>query len=238
MTGNNDQMTGNFCWKNKVIPMDPINEQKFSRGNRTNFLLATVKAGLQVALPIILLVVVFGLIINFMVGLLSPFKSLLGIESANGQWLINLIAFILLVSVFFLAGLFIRNKKGARFFSFIEKEYFTPLPMYSGIKDSVEQFMGKQQMPLRQVVSVNVFENDTRMIGFITDELDHGYYSIFVPTGPNPANGFIFVVKREQLEFLDVKPDAAMRMIIGVGTGASNLFSVKEEILDEHKQAK
>ena len=96
--------------------------------------------------------------------------------------------------------------------------------MYGTIKETVQQFTGAKRMPFSQVVLVDVFSNETRMLGFVTDEHGGDRYTIFVPTGPNPTNGFIFNVSKEQLEFLDIKPDEAMRTIIGVGTGASTLF--------------
>ena len=207
----------------------------FPEGFR-NFIITTLKGGLLVALPIGIFIVLVGLIISFFVGLLAPFKSLFGLDGSDGQFFINLLAFLIVILSFFLIGLFVDTKQGKGLFLRIEQEFFMQLPMYASIKETVQQFTCRSKMPFRQVVSVNVFNNSTRMIGFITDEMDHDFFAVFVPTGPNPTNGFIFCVNKSQLEFLDVKPDAAMRMIIGVGTGASNLFNVKEEILEDDKE--
>ena len=80
-------------------------------------------------------------------------------------------------------------------------------------------------MPFSQVVLVKVFNSETLMTGFITEEMDDELFTVFVPTGPNPTNGFIFHVKRNQLVFVDTKPEDAMRTVIGVGTGSHILFS-------------
>lgn len=206
----------------------------FPKGFR-NFIVATLKGGLLVALPITIFIVLVGMIISFFIGLLAPFKSLFGLNGVSGQWFIDLLSVLIVIFGFFLIGLFVDTRQGKRFFLRFEQEFFMQLPMYTSIKETVQQFTGTRKMPFRQVVSVDVFNNSTRMIGFITDEMDHGFYAVFVPTGPNPTNGFIFCVNKEQLEFLDVKPDAAMRMIIGVGTGASNLFNVKKDLLDDRQ---
>jgi uncharacterized membrane protein len=63
------------------------------------------------------------------------------------------------------------------------------------------------------------------MTGFITDEIQDNYYTVFVPTGPNPTNGFIFHVPPERIEFLDVKTEEAMRSIIAVGSGSSKFIT-------------
>jgi len=64
----------------------------------------------------------------------------------------------------------------------------------------------------------------TKMTGFVTNELPNGLYTVFVPTAPNPTNGYIFHLRKDQLEFLDIKAEDAMRTVIGVGTGSEILF--------------
>ena len=63
------------------------------------------------------------------------------------------------------------------------------------------------------------------MIGFLSDQMEDGRYSVFVPTGPNPTNGFIFLVDKNQLTLTEIRPEEAMRIVVGVGTGASEFFS-------------
>jgi len=74
-------------------------------------------------------------------------------------------------------------------------------------------------------VLVDVYGNGTRMTGFITDEHASGNYTVFVPTGPNPTNGFIFHVQADQIERLDqTKTDDALRSIIAVGVGSNAIM--------------
>ena len=96
------------------------------------------------------------------------------------------------------------------------------IPFYSTLRDTVQQFFGRKKMPFSQVVIAEVM--NTKMTGFVTDERDDHTFTIFVPTAPNPTNGFIFHVKESQLEFLDARPEDAMRTIFGMGTGSSKLF--------------
>ena len=94
------------------------------------------------------------------------------------------------------------------------------------LRDTVQQFLGNtDKMPFKEVVEVDVFNSGTKMIGFVSDKFSDGRYSIFVPTGPNPTNGFIFLVEESQLVFSNIRPEEAMRVVVGVGTGASTLFS-------------
>ena len=65
------------------------------------------------------------------------------------------------------------------------------------------------------------------MTGFVTDHRKDGTYTVFVPTATNPTNGFVVHAKERELEFLDIRPDDALRTIIGMGTGSHLLFGVE-----------
>ncbi len=89
----------------------------------------------------------------------------------------------------------------------------------------MRQFFGAKKTPFSQVVLVDVFDNGSLMTGFITDdEIKEDFFTVFVPTGPNPTNGFIFHVKKDKVKYLDTRPEDAMRTIIGMGTGSRILF--------------
>lgn len=62
------------------------------------------------------------------------------------------------------------------------------------------------------------------MTGFITDETD-GIYTVFVPTAPNPTNGFVFHMPANQVELLNVETDKALRSIIAIGVGSQDVLN-------------
>ena len=191
------------------------------------FFITTIFGGVAVVLPITLFVLLVSFIFNFTTGLLAPLKSLFGFPENVNDTLIAFFSLAIIIAAFFLIGLIAQTRLGARTLRYIEERVLLPLPMYSILRDTVQQFFGNKRMPFSEVVSVDVYGNDTRMIGFITDELPDDRYAVFVPTGPNPTNGFIFVLTSAQIERLDAKPEAAMRSIIGVGTGTSVLYQKK-----------
>lgn len=193
------------------------------------FFFTTVIGGVVVILPITIFVALVRFVFIFTTRLLAPISNLLDFPTDLKKWLLDLIAFGIVIALFFLIGLIVRTEFGKRFFSSIEKNWLSQLPLYDTVRDTVRQFTGQKKMPFSQVVLVDVFGTPTRMTGFVTEELGEGYYTVFVPTGPNPTNGFIFHVRAEQLEFVDVRPEEAMRTIIGVGTGSDILFRKKEE---------
>lgn len=201
------------------------------------FFVTTIVGGLVVVLPITLLIVLIRWVIALVVQIIDPIANVLELPEAWGGWLVDLTAFSIVLGGFFLIGLIVQTNLGKQSLAMIENQLLAQLPFYTTLRDTVQQFLGKREkMPFSEVVAVDVFSNDTRMIGFISDELSDGRLTIFVPTGPNPTNGFIFCVSEHQVTRLNVRPDEAMRVVVGVGTGASTLFPNRGVPLPEEEQ--
>lgn len=197
--------------------------------------MTTVIGGVVVILPISLFIFLVRVVVRFTSQLVRPLIGLLQLKIDTNQWLVDLISFVIVVSLFFIIGLLVRTEFGKRLFLFIEENWLSRLPFYSTLRDTVQQFAGNGKTPFQQVVLVDPFASGILMTGFVAEELSPNLFSIFVPTGPNPTNGFIFHVPLEKIQFVDVKPEDAMRTIIGVGTGSAILFpsEVKKKVLKE-----
>ena len=189
-----------------------------------NFFVTTILGGLLVLLPITLFVWVFGLVVRLIRQAVEPIAKLFDFGKINNELLLDTIAVTAIILFCFMVGLLTQTRIGKGFFNQLDKVMSKQLPFYGSISNTVQQFMGTKEMPFSKVVLVNVFETKTKMLGFISEEHPNEKYTVFVPTAPNPTNGFLFHVYGEQLEFLDVKPEEAMRVVIGVGLGADQFF--------------
>jgi uncharacterized membrane protein len=196
-------------------------------GKIKQFVNTTLLGGLTVVLPFTLLIVVIRFLFNLILSLITPIKNLLPFSDGVKGWLIDISALGGIILIFFLIGLVVRTSLGKELWNYFEKKFLLHLPFYSILRDTVQQFFGQGKVPFSKVVSVDAFNTGTKMIGFISAETDEGggMYSVFVPTGPNPTNGFIFLMNKDQVTFLDIKSEEAMRMIIGVGTGSEKLLA-------------
>ena len=200
------------------------------------FIGTTIIGGLVVILPITLLVLLVRLIFNFIANIIAPIGKIFNFSEDVAQWLISLISLVLVISVFFIVGLLVRTEFGKNFFKEIEERWLMSLPLYKVIRDTVRQFIGVEKMPFSQVVLADVFGDGVWMTGFITDEHANGYFTIFVPTAPNPTNGFVFHIHESKIRFLDAKSEDAMSSIIGLGIGSKALFAAPER--DRKKKTK
>lgn len=199
------------------------------------FVVTTIIGGLVVVLPITLLIFIIRLLFNLVIGFISPLSNLLAFSEDVNKWLINLLVLAIILFLFFVIGLFVRTEMGQRFFLRLEQQWLAPLPFYGVIRETVQQLFSKDKMPFSKVALVDPFGSGALMTGFVTDELPGGYYTVFVPTAPNPTNGFIFHVKPDQIRFVDVRSEDALRSVISLGIGSANLFNAVQH---EQPQAK
>ncbi len=189
------------------------------------FFLTSVIGGVAVVLPITIFIALLRFIVSFTSGILAPLRPLFPFSRDVADWLIDLLSFSIVITLFFMIGLVVRTQYGNKAISRFEERWLMQLPFYSVLRETVRQFFGGKKAPFSQVVLCDPFGSGMLMTGFVTDdELGHGYLTIFVPTGPNPTNGFIFHVPEDKVYFVNTRSEDAMRTIIGVGTGSRVLF--------------
>lgn len=195
----------------------------FSRLHR--FLSATLIGGVVVILPAYIFILLVRVLYNFVIKLVNPVSQLLNFPDHIQRWIADLAALGIVIGLFFVVGLMVQTNFGKRLFAFAEENMLKQLPFYSIVSETIQQLIGAKRMPFSKVVLVDVYSNPTRMTGFVVDEHPPtNMLTVFVPTAPNPTNGFIFHVREDQVVYLNVKPEDAIRSVIGVGIGSSMLF--------------
>lgn len=188
------------------------------------FLATTLLGGLVVLLPITVFFILANWIFDLVSGVASPFVLLF--PETWSEPLIKLISFGIVIVMLFLIGLLVKTQFGSNMFSWMENHWLEKLPFYTTIKETTQQLFGKNKTPFAKVVLIAPFGNGVKMMGFVTDEdKDNGIYTVFCPTAPNPTNGFVFLAKKEDLDFLNIKSEDAMKTIIGLGSNSASLIN-------------
>ncbi len=216
-----------------LTPPDPQFEKEHFWSKQ--FFIKTVLNGLLLILPIIIVLFLLSIIFRLLFNIIAPVSALIDHNSDSHTWFINLISLLILVVFIFLFGLILRNRKGQLYFTTFERKYLVQIPLYSSIKETVTQFSGMKKMPFSQVVLVDAYNTGVLLTGFVTEAVNDDLYTVFVPTAPNPMNGNIYHVPRNQLTFLDIEAEKAMKSIVGMGTGSSLLFLANKKINYKHE---
>ena len=98
-------------------------------------------------------------------------------------------------------------------------------PVYSGAKTFSETVLTDKGSSFKQVVMVEFPRKGVYSIGFITShELEEAQHKteqvvtcVFVPTTPNPTTGFIILVPRDEVVYMDMTVDDAFKMLLTLG---------------------
>lgn len=97
--------------------------------------------------------------------------------------------------------------------------------VYSALKQIFETVMRHSSQSFRQVVLVEYPKEGIWALAFVTADgkgetprlVGEDLVNVFLPTTPNPTSGFLLLVPRKDLIFLDMTVEEAAKMIISAG---------------------
>ncbi|MEM8873069.1 MAG: DUF502 domain-containing protein [Planctomycetota bacterium] len=200
------------------------------------FVRTSVLGGLVVLLPVGVLLIVFNWVYGSLRDLLKPVTDQVArqiresLPTSIYSWAVDFAAFLIVLSVMvaicFLTGVLLKTALGRWFHNRIEEYVLKLAPGYNLVKETVLQFFGDKPSPFKTVAFVRIFGNDTptMVTAFVTERHSNGWFTVFVPTGPNPTSGQIFHVPGECVAILDEKVEDVMRSVISCGAGSDKLM--------------
>ena len=97
--------------------------------------------------------------------------------------------------------------------------------IYSAINQMTES-LTKSDNKQKSVVLLEYPKKDVWAVGFATkenkgiinDKIGNDLVNVFVPTTPNPTSGFLLMVPKKNLIFLDISFEQASKFIVSAGT--------------------
>ena len=185
--------------------------------------------GLLVTAPIIITIYVTWLVITFIdVKVASLLPEYLDFRKAL-PFQIPGLGLLIVIFVITLIGAITPGLIGRNLLKLGEMILFkTPVirTVYSSIKQIMETVMSTNSKSFKEVVLVEYPRKDIWVIAFVTSsvkgEIDNKIkkselVSIFVPTTPNPTSGFLLFVAKNDLIYLDMPVEQAVKLVISGG---------------------
>ena len=135
-----------------------------------------------------------------------------------------LIALIIITFIGWLSLSFL-GKKFFELFNNILKKIPILRTIYSAIGQMTESFT-KTDNKQKSVVLLEYPRKGVWAVGFATkeneglikDKIKENLINVFVPTTPNPTSGFLLLVPKKDLIFLDISFEQASKFIVSAGT--------------------
>ena len=180
----------------------------------------TVLGGILFLVPIVILVAIIGKALALTNKLAAPLAAMLPIESVGGLAIVNLLAFLILVLICFIAGLAARTEPARRFVSSLETNVLSKVPAYEFIKSKVHAIVPTEgEEGLKPVLARF---DDSWQIGFEVERIEGGKVTVFLPGAPDPWSGSVCFMTEDRIKALDLNLLSTINTLKGLGKGSKN----------------
>ncbi|MGC8764409.1 MAG: DUF502 domain-containing protein [Brevinematia bacterium] len=205
--------------------------KKFLRGIRNSFV-----EGLIFILPIIIMFWFIYFIFKWFYGIFNFAIFFIPVEIRTMPFVklgVTVAAFLVVLFLIVLFGLFVNSFLGRMIQSVFDR-IFSLIPIFKTFYESLKQFskivLKERPSNFSSVVLVEFPIAGCWTVGFITSKIEKKifseegkeFYSVFVPTSPNPTTGFTLLVEKEKLKKIDISIEEALKFVVFVGSVAED----------------
>ena len=182
----------------------------------------TLLAGLVIFLPLAASIFVLYFTFRWIENLISP-----AVHKISGFYVPGFSLLFLFLTILIL-GLLSRFALGRKIIERLEKSFLkVPLlrTIYSATKEAVKVLVEGEAERIRGVVLVEYPRRGIYAIGFTSgksikvacEKTGKNLVNVFIPTSPNPTSGLVVLVPEEELIYLDISVEEAMKIVISGG---------------------
>ena len=202
-----------------------------------NFIRKSIIGGLLVVSPAVILFFAFRWAFYSVAKIIQPLATPIAERTSAPDFAVDIFVVVLILIGFFVVGNIVATSAGKWLHSRFDSSLAKLAPGYNLVRDIIHQFFGgNSESPFKkgQVARIRLFgvAIATEATGIITSQHNDGWYTVFVPTGPNPTSGMIYHLPPEQVTKLpEIKIDEALRTIIACGAGSGDLFSKQGKLV-------
>jgi len=186
------------------------------------FLLKALATGFFAMLPVLLIYLLIGQLVDLVVALTQPLQDLMPEIAWTHALDQRARAVLLLIVILFLVGLAAMTRAGRRVGQWLEDAALSRLPLYSMMRNLAARFSGNEQIRAFRPALVETWPG-MKTIAFIVEEHDNGDYTIFMPIAPSPSFGYVCIIAGDKVEILEAPASQALSAVLSWGDGAAAL---------------
>lgn len=187
-------------------------------------------SGLFTLLPLLITFLILKLVSGWLISLYqSPLLELLDMFGYSNPSDLELFLFSIIGTflILFIFGVLVSNTIGRQLLKWVE-ELILKIPIIKSIYSSISHLTSAIQNPnkasFNEVVMVEFPNAGSQTLGFIAHKdcswispQGTEWYSVFIPTSPNPSNGYVVMLPKEKIKSTSIAPDEAFTWVVSCG---------------------
>jgi len=218
--------------------------KKFLLWLRTIFV-SGLLAILPVGATVYILLLLYRMIDSF-VGKNTPFGST--IERALGSWIPGL-GIIMTLLLILLIGFIVRSVLGRGVHYYFERIFFWfpgVRKMYITLKQFTSALLNRSSTSsFQQVVMFEYPKEGINVLGLVTNEdlgklqdaTDADCVLVYTPTAPNPLSGYMLIIPKRLLTYVDMPVEDALSMVVSSGSVLPDSLKTTQISGDKEKRS-
>ena len=180
-----------------------------------------ILGGFFILLPILLLYLMLGEILDLVKVLLLPIIELLSTEAIDTPRERIQLSVILLIVISFIIGLFASSVIGRRLGCWLEKVTLNRLPLYSVLKKMTQGFFQESGNNFQPAL-LQTFDGVWELV-YLVEEHGNGKATVLHPTAPTAFSGPLKIVDINRLQSMDASLSDVTNVLSHWGVGSSQL---------------
>lgn len=180
--------------------------------------------GAIVVVPIAVIGVVLADLIKNLIAKTAPLTEKMALGGPISRTIVVILILVLVIGVFlFINGRILKTYVGKGFSNWLEKKILVYVPFYKTLKGVTNQFAGVGEKNY-QLVEVDLYGNNNKLLGLITETLSDGRFFVYIPFAPVINIGQVHIVAKENVKILDISVKEATDIITRIGFDSSKEF--------------
>ena len=191
--------------------------------NLITFFKTTVIGGLVVILPLAIIVFVASDTVNSLIVATKPLTQ----DLPFGPFVNALLALVLviagIIAICFTAGFLLSTLWGRAIKTWLEKNIFERIPMYTTLRGLTQKFAGIESADF-PVVEVDLYNSDNRVLGVLVDTLPDERHVVYVPSSPMVTVGQVHILPGARITKTDLSMSETISCLSQMGIEAEKLY--------------
>lgn len=188
------------------------------------FIKDTIIKGIIITVPVAIIVFIFLDSIKKLIELTVPLtnKMSLGIPLVQTIVAIIIVGAVVLV-VLFVLGILLYSPIGKPIVNWVENNIFMKIPMYSTLKGITKQ-IAKIEKVNYPIAEVDLYGNNVKVFGLITEKIDDGKSLVYVPNSPLINVGQVYIVTNDNITILNSSVKTTLDSLSKIGFDGKKIY--------------